>query len=144
MNVLSKWLEYKKSVFCIHTYTINAFPEGVAQHPRSMYDVHFTKVSYDNYMQTRRVLSKPNAIWSQIFSGVKERKEVTIHYHHHHHPTNSPMLDIGLSNFSPSRPILGYSHPAPTSRPAQIVTPPGLRASYTTFTETREYKHTYL
>jgi hypothetical protein len=25
---------------------------------------------------------------------------------------------------------LGYSHPAPVSRPAQIVTPPGLRASY--------------
>jgi hypothetical protein len=31
----------------------------------------------------------------------------------------------------------GYSHPAPASRPAQMVTPPGLRASYTTFTETR-------
>jgi hypothetical protein len=32
------------------------------------------------------------------------------------------VLDIGLSNFSPSRSI--YSHPAPASRPAQIVTPP--------------------
>jgi hypothetical protein len=30
----------------------------------------------------------------------------------------SPLLDIGLSYFSPSRSILGYSHPA--SRPAQI------------------------
>jgi hypothetical protein len=49
----------------------------------------------------------------------------------------SPPLDIDLSNFSPSRSILGYSHPAPASRPSQIVTPPGLRASYTTFTETR-------
>jgi hypothetical protein len=39
------------------------------------------------------------------------------------------MLDIGLSNFLPSRSIFGYSHPAPASRPAQIVTPPGLRAS---------------
>jgi hypothetical protein len=42
----------------------------------------------------------------------------------------SPLLDISLSNFSPSRSILGYSYPAPASRPAQIVTPPGLRASY--------------
>jgi hypothetical protein len=33
--------------------------------------------------------------------------------------------------------ILGYSHPAPASRPAKIVTPHGLRASYTMFTETR-------
>jgi hypothetical protein len=45
---------------------------------------------------------------------------------------NSPLLDIGISNLSPSRSIFGYSHPA--SRSAQIVTPPGLRASYTTFT----------
>jgi hypothetical protein len=43
----------------------------------------------------------------------------------------SPLLDKGHSNFSPSRSIFGYSCPA------QIVTPPGLRASYTTFTETR-------
>jgi hypothetical protein len=50
---------------------------------------------------------------------------------------HSPLLDIGLSNFSLSRSILGYSHPAPASRSAQIVTPPGLKASYTTFTETR-------
>jgi hypothetical protein len=49
---------------------------------------------------------------------------------------HSPLLDIGLSNVSPSRSIFGYSHPAPASRPAQIVTPPGLRASYTTFTKT--------
>jgi hypothetical protein len=34
----------------------------------------------------------------------------------------SPLLDIGLSNFSPSRSIFGYTHPAPASRPAQIVT----------------------
>jgi hypothetical protein len=44
----------------------------------------------------------------------------------------SSLLDIGLSNFSPSRSIFGYSHPAPASRPAQIVAQPGLRASYTT------------
>jgi hypothetical protein len=49
----------------------------------------------------------------------------------------SPLLDIGLSNLSPSCSILGYSHPIPATRPAQIVTQPGLRASYTTFTETR-------
>jgi hypothetical protein len=49
----------------------------------------------------------------------------------------SPLLDIGLSNFLPSRSILDYSQPVPANRPAQIVTPPGLRASYTTFTETR-------
>jgi hypothetical protein len=46
-------------------------------------------------------------------------------------------LGIGLSIFSPFHSIFGYSHPAPASRPTQIVTPPGLRASYTTFTETR-------
>jgi hypothetical protein len=46
-----------------------------------------------------------------------------------------PLLDIGPSYCSPSRSIFGYSHPS-ASRPAQIVTPPGLRASYTTFTET--------
>jgi hypothetical protein len=51
---------------------------------------------------------------------------------------HSPLLDIDLSNCSPSRSIFGYSHSAPSSRPAQIVsTPPGSRASYTTFTETR-------
>jgi hypothetical protein len=43
----------------------------------------------------------------------------------------SPLLDIGLSNVSPSRLILGYSHPAPASRRAQIVTPPGLSIFYT-------------
>jgi hypothetical protein len=32
--------------------------------------------------------------------------------------------------------IFGYSNPAPASRPAQIVTPSGLKVSYTTFTET--------
>jgi hypothetical protein len=47
------------------------------------------------------------------------------------------MLDIGLSNFSLLRSIFGYSHPAPASHPAQTVTPHGLMASYTTFTETR-------
>jgi hypothetical protein len=35
---------------------------------------------------------------------------------------HSPLLDIGLSNISPSRLIFGYSHPAPASRLAQIVT----------------------
>jgi hypothetical protein len=49
----------------------------------------------------------------------------------------SSLLDIRLFNFSPPRSIFGYSHPASASHPAQIVTPPGLRASYTTFTETR-------
>jgi hypothetical protein len=47
-----------------------------------------------------------------------------------------PLLDKGFS-FSPPCSIFGYSHPAPASRPSQIVTPPGLRASYTTFMETR-------
>jgi hypothetical protein len=47
----------------------------------------------------------------------------------------NPLLDIGVSNLSPSRSIFGYSHPAPASRTAQIVTPPGLRTSYTTFTK---------
>jgi hypothetical protein len=50
---------------------------------------------------------------------------------------HSPLLGIGLSKFSPSRSIFGHSHPAPASRPAQVVTPSGLRASYTTFTKTR-------
>jgi hypothetical protein len=49
----------------------------------------------------------------------------------------SPLQDISLSNFSASRSIFGYSYPAPASRPVQIGTPPGLRATYTTFTETR-------
>jgi hypothetical protein len=35
----------------------------------------------------------------------------------------SPLLDIGHCNLSPSRSILGYSHPAPASYSAQIVTP---------------------
>jgi hypothetical protein len=48
----------------------------------------------------------------------------------------SPLLDIDISNLSP-RSIFDSSHPAPAIRPAQILTPPGLRASYTTFTETR-------
>jgi hypothetical protein len=39
----------------------------------------------------------------------------------------SSLLDIGLSNFPPSCSIFGYSHPAPTSRLAQIVTPSGIR-----------------
>jgi hypothetical protein len=34
----------------------------------------------------------------------------------------SPLLGIGLSNFSPTRSIFGYSHTAPASRPAQIIT----------------------
>jgi hypothetical protein len=46
----------------------------------------------------------------------------------------STLLDIDLSTCSPSRSIFGYSHPAPVSRPAQIV---HLTMSYTTFTETR-------
>jgi hypothetical protein len=66
------------------------------------------------------------AIYSEHFIG----NRLSSAYH-------SPLLDIGLSNASPSRSIFGYSHPAPASRPAQTVTPPGLRASYTTFTETR-------
>jgi hypothetical protein len=35
----------------------------------------------------------------------------------------SPLLDIGLSNFSPFLSIFDYSHPTPASRPAEIVTP---------------------
>nr|XP_032516719.1 uncharacterized protein LOC116769667 [Danaus plexippus plexippus] len=42
-----------------------------------------------------------------------------------------PLLNIGLSNCTPLRSIFGYSHPAPASHPAQIVTPPCLRTSYT-------------
>jgi hypothetical protein len=48
----------------------------------------------------------------------------------------SPLLDIGLSNCFPSHWIFDFSHPAPANRPAQIVTSPGLRVSYTTFIET--------
>nr|XP_032523152.1 uncharacterized protein LOC116774514 [Danaus plexippus plexippus] len=48
-----------------------------------------------------------------------------------------PLLNIGLSNCTPLRSIFGYSHPAPASHLAQIVTPPCLRTSYTTFAETR-------
>uniref|UniRef100_A0A2H1VJ45 SFRICE_034250 n=1 Tax=Spodoptera frugiperda TaxID=7108 RepID=A0A2H1VJ45_SPOFR len=50
---------------------------------------------------------------------------------------SSPLLDIGLPNCSPLCSITSDSHPAPASHPAQIVTPPRLGASYTTFTETR-------
>jgi hypothetical protein len=49
----------------------------------------------------------------------------------------SPLLAIGLSNFLPFCSIFGYSLPAPSSRPEQIVTPTSPRASYITFTETR-------
>jgi hypothetical protein len=52
-------------------------------------------------------------------------------------PHHSSLLDKGLSYCSTSRSIFGYSHPAPSSRPAQIVTPPSLRAFYTKFIETR-------
>jgi hypothetical protein len=45
----------------------------------------------------------------------------------------SPLLDIGLSKFLPSRSIFGYSDPAPASSASQIYSPSGLRASYTTF-----------
>jgi hypothetical protein len=48
---------------------------------------------------------------------------------------NSPLLDIGLYNFSPSRSIFGYSHPAPASCANRHST--RLRPSYTTFTKTR-------
>jgi hypothetical protein len=57
--------------------------------------------------------------------------------HHSSSAHHSPLLDIGHSNFSPFRSILGYSHPTPASHPAQIVTTPGMRTSYTTFTETQ-------
>jgi hypothetical protein len=46
-------------------------------------------------------------------------------------------ISSGLFNFSPFRSICGNSHPAPASSPPQIVTSPDLRATYTTFTETR-------
>jgi hypothetical protein len=57
-------------------------------------------------------------------------------YHYHQPTTDSPLLDKGFSNLSPFRSIF-CSYPAPASCPAQIVSPPGLRESYTTFTETR-------
>jgi hypothetical protein len=47
------------------------------------------------------------------------------------------MLEMVLSNASPSRSIFGYSHPAPVSRSAQIVTQLRLKASYITFTDMR-------
>jgi hypothetical protein len=47
------------------------------------------------------------------------------------------VLHIGLSNITPSHSIFGNTHPAPVNRLAQIVTPPGLRASNTMFTKTR-------
>jgi hypothetical protein len=56
----------------------------------------------------------------------------------------SPLLDIELSNFTPCHSIFGYSHSVSASRPAQIVTPPGLRASYTTFTGCRLHSRTRL
>jgi hypothetical protein len=59
-------------------------------------------------------------------------------HHHHHQPTT---VQCWTKAFSPSRSIFDYSHSAPVSRPAQIVTPPGLRESYTTFTETRSPIH---
>jgi hypothetical protein len=46
-------------------------------------------------------------------------------------------MDIDLSYFSPFHSIFGYLHPALASRRAQIVTPPGPRASYTTLTESQ-------
>jgi hypothetical protein len=49
---------------------------------------------------------------------------------------HNPLLDLGLSNCSACRSFFGYSNPAPANRPAQIITPPGLRVSYTTFNET--------
>ncbi|PZC81774.1 hypothetical protein B5X24_HaOG212218 [Helicoverpa armigera] len=47
----------------------------------------------------------------------------------------SPLLDIGLSKCTPLRSIFGFSHPAPASRLAQVIAPPCLRTSYTTFAE---------
>jgi hypothetical protein len=49
--------------------------------------------------------------WNKNFS-LLIYDSLTAHY--------SPLLDIGLPNFSTSRSIFGYSHPA--SRPAQILT----------------------
>jgi hypothetical protein len=71
----------------------------------------------------------PRREWSVVMYVYMLSSSSSAHY--------SPLLDIGLSNLSPSRSILGYSHPAPASRPAQIVIPSGLRTSYTTFTETQ-------
>jgi hypothetical protein len=61
----------------------------------------------------------------------------TFHHHHHHQPTTVHCW-IWASPIShqPSHSILGYSHPAAASRPAQIVPPPGLRASQGMFTKT--------
>jgi hypothetical protein len=55
---------------------------------------------------------------------------------HHHHRQATAVLDVVLSNPSPSRSFFGYSHPALANCPAQIVTLPGLWAFHTTFTET--------
>jgi hypothetical protein len=72
---------------------------------------------------------KEYGILSIVIGILISKATISHHYHQHITPT-------ALSNFSPSRSIFSYSHPAPASRPAQIVTPPGLRASFTTFTET--------
>jgi hypothetical protein len=47
-----------------------------------------------------------------FFTRTRTSSSTSAHY--------SPLLDIALNNFSPSRSTLGYSHPAPASRPAQI------------------------
>ncbi|PZC83249.1 hypothetical protein B5X24_HaOG208013 [Helicoverpa armigera] len=36
----------------------------------------------------------------------------------------TPLLDIGLSKCTPLISIFGFSHPAPASRLAQVITPP--------------------
>uniref|UniRef100_A0A2H1VCD9 SFRICE_016620 n=1 Tax=Spodoptera frugiperda TaxID=7108 RepID=A0A2H1VCD9_SPOFR len=68
--------------------------------------------------------------FDHILSTAKNKRQSSSAY-------SSPLLDIGLPNCSPLCSITSDSHPAPASHPAQIVTPPRLGASYTTFTETR-------
>jgi hypothetical protein len=58
-------------------------------------------------------------------------------YHWSSHHIISPLQCTSPCNFSPSHSIFGYLHPTPASRLAHIIIPPDLRASYTSFTETR-------
>jgi hypothetical protein len=99
--------------------------------PRNYQYVH----EHDDYNKTELV--------SQCPPSVMVRQPSVVGWAIYYSPSSSsancsPLLNIiYFSNFSPTRSIFGYSHPAPASRSAQIVTPPGVKASYTTFTEKR-------
>jgi hypothetical protein len=90
----------------------------------------------------QRFLEIHTHFWSFTPEGVAESPQLFLQrahilFLHHHQPITVHCTDKGLSNFSLTRSIFSYFHPAPASRPAQIVTPPVLRPSYTTFTETQ-------